>query len=631
MNTDMDTAARFITSLTKALQAVIHGSLDFSKHIEVGGYLYVRVDNSERVDYVLSEKLQKSDVNSMTFLSNSFHALPPEDVQQNRSSKEQNSESAHITVEPMTRSTIDEKPRSRSSEIEGSVLPHSSSKSPQHTSGSSSLRRNADHFHRPHSVADREGLKIARDNLKWPVSIGNSSTLNNPETPRSSNRTQSLTDFQTAFRSPPPAFNSQSQQSSTSSLTPSFSHNQNGSSSRNASSHPLRHHHQQQQQNKAGILPDASEMEVVHIKTEDEDDVFNIPLQCQQGGSETDALATQGKAPWLAMGGQQPFYFPYPRLARSQSWDRRMGMAGSNSKFPYFSGERDADNLSLSCKVCGKTYRSRQGLLFHERAKHQNVYNVYCPVCGKGFQQTTHMYGHMATHTNVKNFHCQACGAKYAHKTSLQQHIRSGSCRASHMGNQAGLDLSSSQILREFAPFNVSETPPRASPSHSQSQSPQESDLSQSQPEADLTLSQGRSLSFSHTDLSSSECGSTSFSGEENPERLSDQNVRRDHDMGMNLTLSGAVNRTAPTPSMKNEDQVVSLNMTHGNREAELNMTGTSHTECHNIGADLSKDAHSGINTPKRISEDADRHDSIYRQDSDLTETVSLSFTADDD
>ncbi|XP_070210772.1 zinc finger protein 768-like isoform X3 [Littorina saxatilis] len=458
MNTDMDTAARFITSLTKALQAVIHGSLDFSKHIEVGGYLYVRVDNSERVDYVLSEKLQKSDVNSMTFLSNSFHALPPEDVQQNRSSKEQNSESAHITVEPMTRSTIDEKPRSRSSEIEGSVLPHSSSKSPQHTSGSSSLRRNADHFHRPHSVADREGLKIARDNLKWPVSIGNSSTLNNPETPRSSNRTQSLTDFQTAFRSPPPAFNSQSQQSSTSSLTPSFSHNQNGSSSRNASSHPLRHHHQQQQQNKAGILPDASEMEVVHIKTEDEDDVFNIPLQCQQGGSETGAdsksdilqsqtdplppvsfpnifqptLPPSTSAAGSHLGWLDIHLPPLPTQPDSSQQGLFQTMvasqssasssftpipcqspAQSNPQWPISVGSTSVQSRysRVSGSLCGRVSMSRQGC----------GGEFACGKCGKLFLNKLSLNQHMKSHGERK-FACEVCGQRFLYKHHLPRH-----------------------------------------------------------------------------------------------------------------------------------------------------------------------------------------------------------------
>lgn len=126
----------------------------------------------------------------------------------------------------------------------------------------------------------------------------------------------------------------------------------------------------------------------------------------------------RGKPPWLSMGFRQPYFFPYTRLARSQSWDR--GMAQHPLRPPHSSEES-----SLTCKICGKSYRSRQGLIFHERVKHQNVYNVHCPVCGKGFQQTTHMYGHMATHTNVKNFQCPTCGTKYAHKTSLQQHLRS--------------------------------------------------------------------------------------------------------------------------------------------------------------------------------------------------------------
>lgn len=141
------------------------------------------------------------------------------------------------------------------------------------------------------------------------------------------------------------------------------------------------------------------------------------------------------------MGLRQPFYFPYSRFTRSHSWDSQLANTPPNAKSFISSEENNHGADSLTCKLCGKSYRSRQGLIFHERVKHQNVFNVHCPICGKGFQQTTHMYGHMATHTNVKNFQCHACGAKYAHKTSLQQHQRTSfMCRqSSGMSGQSSL------------------------------------------------------------------------------------------------------------------------------------------------------------------------------------------------
>nr|KAG5695224.1 hypothetical protein BaRGS_008052 [Batillaria attramentaria] len=41
---------------------------------------------------------------------------------------------------------------------------------------------------------------------------------------------------------------------------------------------PVTSQQQHQQKGKEGLLPDANDMEVVYIKTEEEDDVFSIPL-----------------------------------------------------------------------------------------------------------------------------------------------------------------------------------------------------------------------------------------------------------------------------------------------------------------------------------------------------------------
>ena len=67
-------ANRFISSLSKSLQALCHGCMDFDSGIEIGGYIYVNIDNSNKVDYVLNEKVNKGANNSMTFVSNSFLA-----------------------------------------------------------------------------------------------------------------------------------------------------------------------------------------------------------------------------------------------------------------------------------------------------------------------------------------------------------------------------------------------------------------------------------------------------------------------------------------------------------------------------------------------------------------------------
>ena len=71
---DVAVANRFISSLSKSLQALCHGCMDFDSGIEIDGYINVNIDCGSKVYYVLNEKVQKSANNSMTFVSNSFLA-----------------------------------------------------------------------------------------------------------------------------------------------------------------------------------------------------------------------------------------------------------------------------------------------------------------------------------------------------------------------------------------------------------------------------------------------------------------------------------------------------------------------------------------------------------------------------
>ena len=71
---DVAVANRFISSLSKSLQALCHGCMDFDSGIEIVGYININVDSGSKVDYVLNEKVLKSTTNSMTFVSNSFLA-----------------------------------------------------------------------------------------------------------------------------------------------------------------------------------------------------------------------------------------------------------------------------------------------------------------------------------------------------------------------------------------------------------------------------------------------------------------------------------------------------------------------------------------------------------------------------
>jgi hypothetical protein len=241
---DADLAARFISTLTKSLQAVLHGCLDCTKDIELGGYVFLRIDSTQRVDYVLNEKMEKNDVNSMTFHSNSFHALP------------QPGSSSAATLKPHDKNpsgSSSDSPDKQSRTAVESNRAHSRSQENFAGSVSSAGRRHSDGFAQPDSSALPSGR--GRDQAH-PLSI-----------------------FQAAFRAAPHGMGSSRDKPSSSAVPQAMSLNGSGSVGRQMSPS-----HSQPVKPGAGILPDASEMEVVHIKTED-DDVFNIPFSCQQAGA----------------------------------------------------------------------------------------------------------------------------------------------------------------------------------------------------------------------------------------------------------------------------------------------------------------------------------------------------------
>jgi len=74
-NVDASVSNRFMSSLSRSLQALCHGFMEFNSGIEIIGYINLNIDSGVRVDYVLNEKVHKSSPDhSMTFVSNSFLA-----------------------------------------------------------------------------------------------------------------------------------------------------------------------------------------------------------------------------------------------------------------------------------------------------------------------------------------------------------------------------------------------------------------------------------------------------------------------------------------------------------------------------------------------------------------------------
>ncbi|XP_005089527.1 uncharacterized protein LOC101860137 isoform X8 [Aplysia californica] len=106
---DFDSSSKFIASLAKFLQSLCNGYVEFDKGVEVIGHIYLNVDSDtgRKIDYVLNEKVCKND-NSVTFISNSFHAQPaekPKPPKKAAESDKQNDETVDETGQTVPNST----------------------------------------------------------------------------------------------------------------------------------------------------------------------------------------------------------------------------------------------------------------------------------------------------------------------------------------------------------------------------------------------------------------------------------------------------------------------------------------------------------------------------------------------
>ncbi|GFR65869.1 hypothetical protein ElyMa_005542500 [Elysia marginata] len=89
---DFDSSSKFISSLAKFLQSLCNGYVEFNNGVEVIGHIYINVDTGKKIDYILNEKVCKTEENSVTFISNSFHAQPAEKPKPVKPPKPNNSE-----------------------------------------------------------------------------------------------------------------------------------------------------------------------------------------------------------------------------------------------------------------------------------------------------------------------------------------------------------------------------------------------------------------------------------------------------------------------------------------------------------------------------------------------------------
>lgn len=83
--------------------------------------------------------------------------------------------------------------------------------------------------------------------------------------------------------------------------------------------------------------------------------------------------------------------------------------------------------FGFSCKICKKSFRSRNFLRIHEERTHDVVRKkkLKCDICGTYFANITSIEEHMdGTHSNSRKYSCSTCGKTYKTKRTLRNHLQ---------------------------------------------------------------------------------------------------------------------------------------------------------------------------------------------------------------
>jgi uncharacterized Zn-finger protein len=93
--------------------------------------------------------------------------------------------------------------------------------------------------------------------------------------------------------------------------------------------------------------------------------------------------------------------------------------------FNYHKHLRQHSNKkSHKCPICSRGFNDSSNLQSHIRT-HTGERPFVCDVCGQGFNQSTTLQMHLRTHTGYKPYTCHFCGKGCARKDALDKHLRS--------------------------------------------------------------------------------------------------------------------------------------------------------------------------------------------------------------
>ena len=81
------------------------------------------------------------------------------------------------------------------------------------------------------------------------------------------------------------------------------------------------------------------------------------------------------------------------------------------------------DDINVTCENCGKNFKGKRGLKYHERLVHKRIRNAVCDLCGEAFPINSALKKHKkAVHEKLKPFKCEVCDFCCAAHPNLNLH-----------------------------------------------------------------------------------------------------------------------------------------------------------------------------------------------------------------
>uniref|UniRef100_A0A0B7B0M5 C2H2-type domain-containing protein n=1 Tax=Arion vulgaris TaxID=1028688 RepID=A0A0B7B0M5_9EUPU len=406
---DYDSSSKFISSLAKFLQSLCNGYVEFDSGVQVIGHLYLSVDTGKTIDYVLNEKVCKTDENSVTFISNSFHAQPAEKPKPPGKRSTKDSEKTDLKNEDDS-DNINAQGEPRSTNV-GTVPSRSINQNSPHSQSSKRP------YSPPHKQSQLKSGHASPKHKKSKTELIEQNTPSQLSNPASENSISSA---------PSPAADigpSHSAQSSD-----ALHGSQLGESYPQSFFHPDDENSLADESEERDIKP-TIDTDVTFIKEE-----FAPSSSCSQSGSQSHDRphgddsslypyqSNQVFSPYAGSGG----FGASQRSNFSSSGSAHMFSSNSGQGSSKIEGEGPVDPSAF-------VYRNSRTNVppFRQAWYSSNQHRLSCEICHKKFVTTRDYIGHKnARHLNAKPYLCSFCGNGFAYKRSVDFHQKTGKCSA---------------------------------------------------------------------------------------------------------------------------------------------------------------------------------------------------------